>query len=97
MYALFVYNGFVNGYIETTEEAAQEFELDYVLVNEVPNILREPQVSGRRFSIDPTTKNVTAIDEEKPKTELDLIKEDNIQLNLQMIDMWETLINAGVV
>lgn len=32
-----------------------------------------------------------------PKTEVELLKEENLQLNNQMIDLWENLLNAGVL
>jgi hypothetical protein len=32
-----------------------------------------------------------------PKSELEQLKEDNAELNLQLIDLWETLINGGVI
>jgi hypothetical protein len=32
-----------------------------------------------------------------PKPEIDILKEQNVDLNLQIIDLWETLINGGVI
>lgn len=33
---------------------------------------------------------------EQPKSELEIVKEQNAELNLQIIEIWETLINGGV-
>jgi hypothetical protein len=35
--------------------------------------------------------------EPKPKTEIDILKDQNADLNLQIIDLWETLLGSGVV
>jgi hypothetical protein len=32
-----------------------------------------------------------------PKSEIDILKDQNAELNLQIIDLWETLINGGLV
>jgi hypothetical protein len=32
-----------------------------------------------------------------PKSEIEILKEKNEGLNLQIIDLWETLINGGVI
>ena len=33
---------------------------------------------------------------EQPKSEIEILKEQNSDLNLQIIEIWETLINGGV-
>lgn len=33
----------------------------------------------------------------KKETEIDALKDENAQLNLQLIDLWETLINGGII
>jgi hypothetical protein len=32
-----------------------------------------------------------------PKTEMEIVKEENVQLTAQIIDLWETLISSGVL
>lgn len=32
-----------------------------------------------------------------PKAEIEIVKEENAKLNTQIIDLWETLISAGVL
>lgn len=36
-------------------------------------------------------------DKPAPKSELELVKEENADLNLKVIDLWETLLSAGVL
>ncbi|MEH7503296.1 hypothetical protein V7152_15005 [Neobacillus drentensis] len=44
-----------------------------------------------------TQEEIDAIKNEPiPKSEIDFLKEQNADLNLQIIDIWETLINGGV-
>jgi hypothetical protein len=60
--------------------------------------LHVPKWDGEQWVEGLTTEQLEARQNATPpKTEVELLREENVQLNLQFIDLWETLLGAGVL
>jgi hypothetical protein len=76
----------VSGWLYNAENSDELDGLDYILFDELPEVILNN--TSKRFLIDRVTKEITVYEEPpRPKTEIELLREENIDLKSRMDDL----------